>query len=174
MKAIIVNGTSSAGCTSFVEAFQALVGNDRKAVYMDRFLRDLPPRMWERCSDSDEGWAEIGMAFSEYLAELVREGQFVIADGFYKLPSAIDHLFDVLRRDSIFFVQLYCELAELERREQARSDRKKGLARSQFEQMYSFKGYDLLIDSTSLSVQECVQKLIREVPNQTLESARAY
>jgi chloramphenicol 3-O phosphotransferase len=115
---------------------------------------------------------EIGITFNGQLAKPVQGGRPVVADGFYKMPSVIDHLFNVLGRDSVFFVQLYCDLPELERREEARGNRKIGLARSQFEQMCSFQGYDLLIDSTSLSVKECVQKLIEEVPNQSLQGTQ--
>jgi chloramphenicol 3-O phosphotransferase len=109
------------------------------------------------------------MAFNGQLAKLVQGRRSVIPDGFYKMPPATDHLFDVLGRESVFFVQLYCDLPELERREEARGNRGIGLAQSQFEQMYSFQGYDLLIDSTWLSVEDCAQKLIEEVPNQSLQ-----
>ena len=122
--------------------------------------------MWERCCGSDEGWAKIGKAFNEYLLRLSTRYERVIAESFYKLPSAINHLFSIFGREKVFFVQLFCDLSELERREEARGDRRRGLARSQFEQIYAFSGYDLLIDSTFLSVEECARELIEQLPNQ--------
>lgn len=69
------------------------------------------------------------------------------------------HLFTTLGRNRVFFVQLYCEIEELERREAAREDRPPGLARRQFDAVYSFNDYDLWIDSTIKSVDKCVKDL---------------
>lgn len=160
MKMIIVNGASSAGCTSLVHEFAAHTNGRYQAVHIDEYLCDLPAGMWNRCSDTDEGWAEIGMAFNEHLAVLAQGKTGVIADAYYKLHSPIKHLFRVIGRENVFFVQLYCDLEELERREKVRGDRRMGLARSQFEQIYSFDGYDLMIDSTKTPLKECVKTLM--------------
>ena len=115
--------------------------------------------MWERCASSDAGWVEIGKAFNQYLLALTEAGKPVIADTFYKFPAAREHLFHIICRKNVFYVQLYCQLIELERRERERGNRKIGLARSQFDTVYSYQGYDLQIDSTFLTVEECVQLL---------------
>ena len=141
IKAIVINGASSSGGTSLVNRFCSLANEDYRKIHIDEYLRKLPPGMWECCCDSDEGWAEIGMAFNEYLAELAQQHKRLIADAFYKLPPVIEHLFAALGRDRVFYVQLYCDLAELEHRELARGNRRNGLARSQFEHIYSFTGY---------------------------------
>lgn len=159
-KTIVIDGASSSGRTSIVKCFSLQSLKEYRAVHIDEYLEKLPIDLWERCCDSDEGWAEIGMAFNEHIAKHAQRGERLIADTFYKLPSAREHLFSILGRDRVFYVQLFCELSELERREMARCDRRKGLARSQFDQIYAFTEYDMQIDSTTLSIEECTQELM--------------
>lgn len=165
-KIIVINGASSSGTTCLVNRFCTLVSHRYHQAHIDDFLSELPLGMWECCCDSDDGWARIGKAFNEHLFELSTRHDRVIADSFYKLPPAINHLFSMFGRENVFFLQLFCELSELERREKARGDRRRGLARSQFDQIYAFRDYNLLIDSTFLSVEECTWRLIEQLPNQ--------
>ena len=165
---VIINGVSSSGCSSLVDRFCSVVEDGYHKVHVDEYCKQLPSGMWERCGHSDAGWAEIGKSFNKHLAALAHRYDRIIADALYKLPSASEHLFSTLGRDRVFFVQLYCEIEELERREAARGDRPPGLARSQFNAVYSFDDYDLWIDSTRKSVDECVKELWAELSNQAL------
>ena len=168
MKTIVVNGASSSGRTSLVREFAAQANNGYQTIHIDEFTNDLAPGMWDRCCGSDEGWVEIGMAFNDHLKVLAQGSRGVIADAFYKLHSPVEHLFTVLGRENVFFVHLYCDLHELERREKARGNRRIGLAKSQFEQMSFFNDYDLQIDSTAASPKRCAKILIKEISNQRL------
>jgi chloramphenicol 3-O phosphotransferase len=172
-KTIVVDGASSSGRTSIVNCFKSQSLEDYRAVHIDEYLEKLPVEMWERCRDSEEGWAEIGMAFNKHIAELAHRYERLIADTFYKVPSAREHLFWTFGRDHVFYVQLFCDLSELERREMARGDRRKGLARSQFEQIYAFTEYDMQIDSTTLSIEECTQELMDIVSNNRIHTDSA-
>jgi chloramphenicol 3-O phosphotransferase len=86
----------------------------------------------------------------------------MIAEVMLPWPEAREDLFRVLGRDDIFYVQLFCTLEELERRERQRGDRRQGLARSQFDRVYAFDGYDLQVDSTSRTPEECAQLIASE------------
>ena len=55
--------------------------------------------MWQRCSCSDAGWAEIGIAFNNYIAELPSNHDYIIVDTFYKMPDARNHLFAIVGRN---------------------------------------------------------------------------
>ena len=157
---VIVNGASSSGRTSLVRRFCEIHGSPWQAAHIDEFVKRPPADMWERCAGTDEGWGEIGVAFNDHLAALADHQISVIADTFYAHPSPREHLFALVGREKVFFVQLYCSLSELERRERERGDRRPGLARSQFDAVYSFGDYDLQIDSTSRSVTECAEVLL--------------
>ncbi len=156
---VIINGASSSGRTTLVHEFCSLATGFFPA-HVDEFVGKLPSEVWRRCASSDEGWAEIGTLFNEHLIALAKKHRKIIADAFHKVPDARDHLFSRLGRDRVFYVQLYCELRELERREAARGDRRSGLARSQFDSVYSFTGYDLRIDSTRSSANACARTLM--------------
>ena len=158
---IVIDGASSSGRTSLARRFQQVTSGNHRAYHLDDFVRDLPIEVWERCSGSDCGWDEIGRRFNAVLFEASRTGVDVVADCLYKLDGARDHLFALFGRERVFYVQLYCDLAELVRRERARGDRKPGLARSQFEAVYAFTGYDLRIDSTARSIDDCATLLAR-------------
>jgi chloramphenicol 3-O phosphotransferase len=176
-KAIIVNGVSSAGCTSLVKRFCELSEGEYIGLHVDEFTNTLPKDMWKRCCDSDAGWAEIGIAFNKHISSVLKRHDKIIADAFYRLSVARDHLFNKLGRKNIFFVQMYCCMEELERREIARGDRPKGLARSQFNDVYSCAEYDFLLDSSDIDIDQCVSKLIKELSNHgctaTAKSRRA-
>ncbi len=167
-KAIIVNGVSSAGCTSLVKRFSELSDGEYIGLHVDEFTNTLPKDMWKRCCDSDAGWAEIGIAFNEHISSVLKQHDKIIADAFYKLPVARDHLFNILGRENIFYVQMYCRIEELERREISRGDRPKGLARSQFDDVYSFSEFDFLLDSSDIDIDLCVSILNKKMSNQLL------
>jgi len=157
---VVIDGASSSGRTSLVNRFCERVPDAYCKAHIDAFVTQLPPATWEACGSTDEGWATIGRAFNEHLLALSRQHERVIADAFYKLPGARQHLLATFRRQALFLVQLYCELDELERRERQRGDRRPGLARSQFGAVYSFTGHDLRIDSTHRSVDACADQLV--------------
>jgi len=161
---IAINGASSAGCTSLVDRLSVRTADAVRAFHIDDFVRCLPDATWERCSGSDAGWAEIGMLFNQHLFDECPEGGVVLADCFLGLGHAREHLFERFGCDNVTYVQLYCELDELERREALRGDRKRGLARSQFEVIYSFTDFDVRIDSTRSSVAECADALLGVLP----------
>ena len=130
---IVIDGVSSSGRTSLVKEFiSSDIGATFQSYHIDEFTKQLPSEMWRRCADSDPGWAEIGISFNDFLAEQASQHDKIIADLFYKLSKAREHLYSTIHRSDLFFVQLYCELKELEKREISRRNRRKGLARSQF------------------------------------------
>jgi chloramphenicol 3-O phosphotransferase len=169
---IVVNGSSSSGRTSLVNQFCSSVSETYQKTHIDEYIEMLPSGVWERCAGTDEGWIEIGKRYNEYLSSLANRYDRIIADSFYKSKSAIDHLYSVIDRKRLYFVVLYCEIDELERRETKRGNRKRGLARSQYGAVYSIEDYDLWIDSTEKSVAECVSELERGLTEHRTHVAR--
>ena len=64
-----------------------------------------------------------------------------------------------------------CPLEIAEHRERERGDRNIGTARYQFERVHIHELYDLEIDTSLLSVDECVARIIRWISNKPEESA---
>ena len=69
-------------------------------------------------------------------------------------------LFDGLH---VLFVGVHCPLADLERREKERKERKRGLARMQFDQVHSIALYDVEVDTSVLSPQECAVTILDQI-----------
>lgn len=163
VKIVVVDGASSSGKTSLVDRFALRASGRYRKFHIDDFIKTMPSGLWIERSRSDEGWAEIGKDFTLFLKREHEAFEHVIADAFYKTTEARDHLFNAFGRSNVYYVQLFCGLEELDRRERERGDRRPGLARSQFDLVYQFSGFDARIDSTDKSVDECVEELIRNV-----------
>ena len=162
---IVIDGASSAGCTSLVQRFCERACDEYKAFYIDEFTFSLPEGMWEQCSCTDQGWVEIGMAFNRHIAAADLSGDRIIADVFYKLPEARNHLFDLMGRKNVCYVQAYCSLDVLKKREVARGDRRIGLAERQFRDVYSFTGYNIRLDTGKMDIDTCCSLLLKEIRN---------
>ncbi len=170
-RVIAINGASSAGRTSLVADFASRMATDLRSFHVDDFACSLPPATWDRLSGSDAGWGEIARMFNQHLWDECPTNGMVLADCFYKLGTARNHLFSLFGRAQVTYVQLYCELEELERREVLRRDRKVGLARSQFKAVYSYSGYDIRIDSTRSTIEACSRDLHAAMSNTVMQWA---
>ena len=62
-------------------------------------------------------------------------------------------------RDTLL-VGVRCDLDELERRETARGDRRPGNARTQHQELYKEKQYDVEVDTTSGQLDGCVRAIL--------------
>jgi chloramphenicol 3-O phosphotransferase len=65
-----------------------------------------------------------------------------------------------LYKNYVLFVGLHCLLEELERREQKRDARRQGFARQQFDNIHIGKIYDLKLDTSVFSAEECVERVV--------------
>lgn len=156
---IVIDGASSAGKTSLVSAFAEIAGEAYRPYSIDGFLPCLAPGVFEARARTDKGWIAICADFHRNLAGLRSPCAGMIVEVMLPWPEARQDLFRQIGRDQIYYVQLFCSLHELERREKQRRDRNSGLARSHFERVYSFAEYDLRIDSTALAPEQCARIL---------------
>lgn len=164
MKRIIaINGASSSGRTSLVAHLASSKSIGVRGLYFDDFVGSLPRATWARCSQTSAGWAEMGALFNQYLFDECPSDGVILADHFMLLDVVREHLFALFGREQVTYVQLYCELGELERREAQRADRKVGLTRSQFKLVYAHKGYDIRIDTTHACSATCATALIDQL-----------
>lgn len=76
-----------------------------------------------------------------------------------------------MREYNILFVGVRCPLAVLEQRERDRGDREIGLARYQFDRVHRHGIYDLELNTSVLSVAECVAKIQAAVDSKREASA---
>jgi len=150
-KIILVNGASSSGKSTLCTALQARLGEPFWHYSIDHFRNTgvLPD---ERIRNGEFPWPAMRPAFFEgfhrCLPALARAGNNLVVEHIVETAAWMSRLVRLLAPIDVFFVGLHCPLAELERREGERGDRRPGEARQDHEVVHAFCRYDLEVDST--------------------------
>ena len=159
---IFLNGTSSAGKSSIAKALQSRL--DRPCIHwcIDDYLKLYPQDLWDGNTVSAQDWEQIIRGFHAAGAAMARENNLVIFDDVLEAePPWIAHLLALFEGLTVYFVGVHCPLDVLERREQQRSDRKPGMARIQFEQVHAKAIYDIEVDTSTLTSDECAERILK-------------
>lgn len=150
-KIILLNGASSSGKSTIAGALQAALDVPFWHWSIDHLhaARVLPA---ERIARGDFAWRDLRPAFfagfHATLPALAAAGNHLIVEHIVEQADWMARLVALLQPFDVFFVGLHCPLAELERRERARGDRRLGEARADFETTHALCTYDLEIDAT--------------------------
>lgn len=180
---IVLNGASSAGKTSLLNAVQATLAEPFLEAGLDKFLWMLPSR-YRRAPLWDDvlGQATRGGAVGDRLvrsmhcaiAALARSGSHVVADHVFVEPAWLLHCTEVLQGLPTLFVGVICPLSTLEERERTRTDRTLGQASLQYELVHRGARYDLVIDTSKLAPEEGATLIARHLsevgPNSAFNS----
>jgi chloramphenicol 3-O phosphotransferase len=159
-KVVILNGTSSSGKTSVAQALQEMTEELYLYVSLDNFYAMLPD--WFRRSRSEQ-WPTLTLhmqrALFSTVAVLAEQGHHVVVDTVLLNHQDLQACVHTLHGHYTLLVGLCCSLAETEQRERKRGDRAVGLARWQFPLVHAHALYDLEVDTSSLTPQECAVKI---------------
>jgi len=163
--AVVLNGASSAGKTSIARAVQRLRGEPVLHAPLDTFtdMFDWPsiPDREERLRCHRAGVDN----FHSALAILAANPFFLVVDHVLEQHAWLEATLGALAVRTVFLVGVRCPLPVLESRERARGDRRTGLARFQFERVHEAKTYDLEVDTSTASAQECAAAILALVDN---------
>jgi chloramphenicol 3-O phosphotransferase len=163
-KIILLNGPSSAGKTTLARRLQASVAEPFWQYSIDLF-RDARVLPVERIERGDFRWRELRPqlhdGFQRSLAAFAHAGNNLISDYIVETQASRDGLVELLNGLDVFFVGVHCALPELERREIARGDRRRGEARADFETIHQLCTYDVEVDTTAGVVDEITQLVLR-------------
>ncbi|MCL2813602.1 MAG: chloramphenicol phosphotransferase CPT family protein [Oscillospiraceae bacterium] len=66
----------------------------------------------------------------------------------------------ILYENPVLYVNVFCPIEELRRREKERGDRQIGLAESQLDEMFPQAEYDITVDTFNNTPEECADKII--------------
>ena len=163
---ILLNGTSSAGKTSIAKVLQRLMDVPYLHVPIDSF-EDMMP---ERDIFGEPGSAEWQPLFNRMLSGFHHSVAALAAAG---SNLVVDHLLvqgvvpqnwlaeclDLLAPFTVYFIGVHCPLEELRRRELARGDRGIGQAERQLGRVHRHGVYDLELDTSLLSAEQCALKI---------------
>ncbi|WP_397399123.1 chloramphenicol phosphotransferase CPT family protein [Phenylobacterium sp.] len=171
---ILLNGSSSSGKTSISKSLQALLPVGYLTFSVDDVFGWLPLR-WDRSEEGfhfvphPNGELEIvsgpeGLRTMQAWRRMVRAavdaGMRAIVDAVFTDPGQRDDWADVLHGRDVFLVGVQCDLAELQRRELDRGDRGVGQALWQHERVHAQGPYDLELDTTSMSPDQCAEAIL--------------
>jgi chloramphenicol 3-O phosphotransferase len=169
---IFLNGTSSSGKTSIVRALQHTFAEPYLEVGLDKFIWMLPGRYLERplwddvlglATRAGETGHSLVAGMHRAIEALSRAGIHVLAD--HVLVEAAWWQDITLRFCDLpaFLVGVRCPLAVVEEREKARRNRTLGQARAQFEVVHGAGIYDVEVDTSRLTPEECAAQIVARV-----------
>jgi chloramphenicol 3-O phosphotransferase len=145
---ILLNGASSAGKSTLARALQAELQEPFWHFSIDHlWAADILPG--NRIRSGEFPWSALRPDFFEgfhrCLPALADAGNNLIVDYIVESAASMQRLLALLGHLDVFFVGVHCPVAELERRELARGDRRIGEARADFEITHTFGIYDFEI-----------------------------
>jgi len=165
---IILNGTSSSGKTSIVRALQDMLDEPYVEAGIDKFIWMLPHRYFDRplwddvlglANQAGELGHQLVMGMHRTAEVLSRTGMNVIVD-----HVLVENIWwqDCVERFTglpAYLIGVRCPLEVLEEREKARKNRTLGQARLQFDIVHGKGVYDLEVDTSTLSAEECARTI---------------
>lgn len=165
---IVLNGTSSSGKSSLVRALQELLDEPFLDTGLDRFLWMLPPRylrppLWDevlgRAVEAGPAGYQLVSGMHQAIAALSRAGCNVIADHVLIEPRWLEECSMLFSDLPAYLVGVHCPLAVVEERERQRKDRTLGQARAQFSLVHAHGLYDVEVDTSTTSPEDCAIRI---------------
>jgi chloramphenicol 3-O phosphotransferase len=162
---IFLNGTSSAGKSSIARVLQHLLDEPALHVTFDSFIEMLPAYELFKPEQFHAAFERMASGFHRALPALAACGLPLIVDHVLQEPEWLQECVEALSPVSVWFVGVHCPLAELERREQGRGNRMPGLARHQFPRVHQHELYDVEVDTSQLTPEECARRIHEALHN---------
>jgi chloramphenicol 3-O phosphotransferase len=169
---IFLNGASSSGKGSIAKALQGIVEKPCVHLSIDDYLGAYQKGLWDNEEAVEREWPNIIAGFHAAAAAIARAGNLVIVDDVLEEePPWIENVLTFFDGLDVTFVGVHCPLAELERREKERGDRRQGMARQQFEQVHAQAIYDVEVDTSVLCSEECASIIVDYIDAKRYPSA---
>ena len=162
---IFLNGVTSSGKTSIVEALQA-----RRDVFFYVVANDLFEEMVGEEYLRENYWKYLGevIILMYHTAKLFSDmGRNVIIDGILVEREGVAphyrQLCDILRDNPLDIVEVFCPLEICRQRNIARGDRYESQSEEQAALMAKDIRYSLRVDTDKLSPEECAEAILRSL-----------
>jgi chloramphenicol 3-O phosphotransferase len=162
---ILLHGASSSGKSTLSEAIQRALDEPFLHFASDHLALGLPER--REPEGPFQWWGNVRPrffdGFQRCIATLAAAGNDLIVDHVIEFPEWRADLSLLLRPFDVFLVAVHCSLAEIDRRERSRGDRKIGEGRSHIEddRIHDFGPSDCEVDTTGRPPTEVALEVIR-------------
>jgi chloramphenicol 3-O phosphotransferase len=181
-KAILLNGASSAGKTSITKELQTILNDVYYNVSIDQFFCNGPDYFfrddpWMYYTDTPypelpapnleedkfrkliDSFPKIVSGFHNSIEALLRTGNNVIIDHGFHRKQWMHEFVKLLYKYDVYMIGIFCNPAELEKRERKRGDRPMGMAAYQSQLVHRDLEYDLVINTERLSAIEAAARI---------------
>lgn len=181
---IFLNGTSSAGKTSIIPKLQNRLKKPYMHVGIDHFFFMFPPDYIMNGSESHLGYCFNNFQDDDGPKISISKGIYAEKMGKVKLTSIqalLDQKFNLiidevlfaeedfqdyltlLKDYKVFFIAIKPSIECVVDREKMRNNRVLGLARGLYQNVYENKVYDLVVDNSFLTPDECAEEIVRYI-----------
>ena len=162
---IFLNGVTSSGKTSIVEALQErddvffyVVANDLfQEMVGDKFLRE---DYWKYLSEVIIMMYHTAKLYSDMGKNVLIDGILVERD---EIKPHYQQLMEILKENPLDIVEVYCPLDICRERNIARGDRYETQSEEQHELMAQNIMYSLRVDTSVNSPEECAELIVKEL-----------
>ena len=162
---IFLNGVTSAGKTSIVEAIQDcddvffhVVANDLfQEMVGEKFLRE---NYWKYLSEVIIMMYHTAKLFSDMGKNVLIDGILVERE---EIRPHYQQLVDILKDNPLDIVEVYCPLDICRKRNMIRGDRYERQSEEQYELMAQNIKYSMRVDTSLYSSTECADMIIKEL-----------
>ena len=141
---------------------------------IDRFIWMLPKRyldrpLWDDVLGKAHHSGPVGLTlFSgmhHAIAAAASRGNNIVADHVFVEKVWVDECADLFADINAYLIGVHCPLEILEQRERDRKDRTLGQARAQYEAIHKYTKYDLEVDTSLFTPEQCAQQVIERLAN---------
>jgi chloramphenicol 3-O phosphotransferase len=171
---IILNGGSSSGKTSIATSLQNLLPSSWLRFSIDNLIDAMPRAMFTSkkgivfCSDGSvrpgPEFRTLESAWMQGIAAMARAGARVIVDDvFVSGVDARNRWQRALEGLAVLWVGVRCHAAVASTRELERGDRITGMAASQARMVHVDVNYDIEVDTTETSTEECARVIAERI-----------
>ena len=170
-RVIFLNGTSSSGKSTIGKELQKILKEPYFLISIDDYLSYLPEAFLNDNEFMAKSFTNLLDGFNASCAAIAKAGNNVIVDHVLQEPSWVAPCVKAFRNLKVVFVGVRCPLDVLETREKARDERQNGMARYQYERVHSHNIYDIEVDTSKLSVAQCVSVIKKYIRSQKQPTA---
>jgi chloramphenicol 3-O phosphotransferase len=169
---IVINGTSSSGKTSIIRLLQERLEPPYLDMGVDRFIFMMPKRyldrpLWDnvlgRADHAGDAGHTLISGMHHAVAAAARAGSNILVDHVLVEKQWVEECARLFADLPAYLIGLHCPLEILEERERSRKDRTLGQARVQWPVIHRHATYDLELDTSLLSPDECAERIIERM-----------
>ena len=168
-KIIFINGTSSSGKTSIVHAFQNSIPEMYIECGIDKFIWMMPGRYLERplwddvlglANKAGKTGHQLVRGMHKAIQTLSQAGINVVADHVFVERQWAKECAMIFASLPAYLIGINCPLQKVEERERNRKNRTLGQAGLQMSLIHKYTKYDLEVDTSLHSPQECADQIV--------------